>query len=110
MVRLEMEIDRLEESLSLARQAHDASFVERLGAENALLHRKNAELSKKIELLLEVDQAGFGRDRPMSGLSNHSSEHARDFENLTNELDIWQRKLAGSSMHARLVDDSISPQ
>lgn len=106
--RLETEVEHLEESLSLARQAHDSSFVDRLGTENSLLQRKNAELSKKIELLLEVDQAGFDRNRPMSNLSDHSSERVGDFETFYTELDDWHRKLAGSSIHSRMVDDTIS--
>jgi chromosome segregation ATPase len=106
--RLEREIDRLEDSLSFARQTHDTSFVDRLGAENALLQRKNAELSKKIELLLEVDQAGFDRNRPLSNFSNQSTDHPGDFEAFYTELDDWHRKLAGSSIHTRIVDEGIS--
>jgi chromosome segregation ATPase len=104
--RLEFDMEQLEDALSLARQAHDTSFVDRLGAENALLQRKNAELSKKIELLLEFDQTGFDRNRPVSGISNRSSDHAREFENFSNELDDWHRKLAGSSLHARVIEDN----
>lgn len=101
--RLEIEIERLEEALSLARQANDASFVERLASENTLLQRKNAEFAKKIELLLEVEQANFERDRPISGLSHDGSDQ---FETFSNELDDWHRKLANSSLHSRVVEES----
>jgi len=98
--KLEADIDQLEQALSAARQGNDSTFVEQLRGENLRLQRKNEELTKKIELLLEVDQAEFGQGRPMSEVSDRrasrsSSDNARAFESFSHELDDWQRNLAG---------------
>jgi chromosome segregation ATPase len=104
--KLEMEIDQLEHALSQTRG--EPASLSRLQEENDALHRKNEELSKKIELLLEVDQAEFGH-RPISTssqrrMSHSSSDHARAFEHLSNELDDWHRTLTTPNAPSRHHD------
>ena len=114
---LETDVDRLQGSLAIARGGRDESLLEQLNAENAHLKRDNEQLSRKIELLLTVDQPAFGHGRPVSGfserrMSTSSSENAMAFEHLSSELDDWQRQLAASSMSNRrpILDyDSQSP-
>jgi len=102
--KLEADIEQLEQTIAHTHQANDGTSLDQLRAENADLHRKNEELSKKIEILLEVDQAEYGRGRPLSDvsdrrLSRSSSDNARAFESFSNELDDWQRNLASGVGH-----------
>ncbi|KAL5495002.1 hypothetical protein ACEPAI_464 [Sanghuangporus weigelae] len=103
---LEQDIERLESALAVARGGNDESALERLALENAALKRENEQLSQKIDLLLEDDQSAFGRDRPLSEISERrasnssSTENDLAYQHLSNELDDWQRQLA-SSMSAR---------
>jgi chromosome segregation ATPase len=100
--KLESELEQMEQALTVAqRGGQDSSFIDQLRAENATLHRQNDELSKKIELLLEVDQVDYRGGR-ISGVSDRrisrsSSDNARAFESFSNELDDWQRTIATSA-------------
>ena len=109
---LEQDIERLEAALAVARGGMDESPLERLATENTPLKRENEQLSQKIDLLLaEDDQPAFGRDRPLSEISerpqSHSStENDMAYENLSNELDDWQRQLASSMSGRRPIAES----
>lgn len=111
---LQYDVERLKESLVIARGGHSETLLETLNKDNADLRRQNEELSRKIEILLDVDRPGFG-DRPISGISGQrasvssSSENALAFEHLSSELDDWERHLAASSMsHRRRLSDMDS--
>jgi len=98
---LQAEVDRLENSLKLAGGSNNGTLVQ-IANENSALKAENKMLTDKINLLLEVDQPGYGgsnhRDSTISaGRASHSSsENAMAFESLSNELDDWQRRLASS--------------
>lgn len=85
--------------------------LERMESENSTLKRENDQLSKKIGFLLDDEQAGFGRDRPISEISERpvsqssSIENDMAYENLSNELDDWQRQYATSLSTRRTLGE-----
>jgi predicted RNase H-like nuclease (RuvC/YqgF family) len=106
---LEQEIERLQQSLVVARGGHEDSFVDQLANENVVLKRENEELTHKIGLLLEAEP-DYGRARPISGISQRrastsSSENAMAYDDFSNELDGWQRHIAGSGSTRRPDSD-----
>ena len=85
--------------------------LERMEAENSTLKRENEQLQKKIILLLDDEQTGFGRDRPVSEISERpvsqssSIENDMAYESFSNELDDWQRQYASSLSTRRTLGE-----
>ncbi|KIJ46380.1 hypothetical protein M422DRAFT_66743 [Sphaerobolus stellatus SS14] len=107
---LEAEVERLRASLTAARGGQRESYLEQLSSENASLKRDNEELSHKIELLLAVDHGDFGRNRPLSSVSENrvsrsSDDNEAELASLSQELEMWQRRMAGTDSLNRRPSD-----
>lgn len=111
---LETDIERLQASLSVARNGHDETLAEQLTRENQSLKRENDLLSHKISILLDVDHTGYTNDRPISIDSHRDSRASLDndmaYESLSHELDYWHGKLANTAgSHRRLSELDPDP-
>ncbi len=120
---MEQDLNNLRTNLTASQRVADERLIhveeleqeierlERMESENSTLKRENEQLAKKISLLLDDEQAGFGRDRPMSEISERpvsqssSVENDMAYENLSHELDDWQRQYASSLSTRRTLGE-----
>ncbi|KAH7106738.1 hypothetical protein BKA62DRAFT_214496 [Auriculariales sp. MPI-PUGE-AT-0066] len=86
MQELEDEIRKLEDQLDRARNAGGSAALDRLTKQNETLQRENEELTHRVGLLLEVDHATYGGQRPVSGVSFRRVSTSSD----DHDMDDWR--------------------